>query len=285
MDCIDCHNRIGHGVPSVAKAIDQAIDQGQISQSLPYVVRESMSRLNVQYAADSDADAAFDDLKSFYAQNYPAVAASDGSAIDSTIGELKTIYRLIATPDMLVAGQTYPSNLGHQSAPGCFRCHDGAHYKVVDGALTNETIPSTCSTCHTFPQIGAVQSAVLIGDRPASHADKLWVFNHGKVAQSEPGNPTGTQCAACHTQTYCQNCHSTKAVQIPHDNMVLNHANVVDKVGAAACTVCHQAPYCAQCHSEKVLPDQVPDQVTPIGPSGEIRWPIVGTAPVADRRW
>ncbi|HEX9044326.1 MAG TPA: NapC/NirT family cytochrome c [Candidatus Limnocylindrales bacterium] len=282
MDCIDCHNRAGHGVPSVASAIDSAIDQGQISQSLPYVKREAMDRLSLRYASDADAEQAIDQLKDFYAQQYPLIAASDGTQIESAISEIKTIYRLIATPDMLVEAQTYPSNLGHQSAPGCFRCHDGAHYRVVDGEVTDETIPSTCSTCHTFPQIGPVQAAVLIGDRPDSHADKLWVFNHGKVARTTPGNPAGTQCAACHTQTYCQNCHSTKAVQVPHDNMLTNHAAVARQLGTAACTICHQAPYCAQCHAQKVLPDQVPDLVTPIGPTGELRWPI---GLVADRRW
>ncbi len=75
--------------------------------------------------------------------------------MNAAIDELQRIYRLVATPEMRVTGTTYPNNLGHQSSPGCFRCHDGAHYKVENGVLTKEAIPSACATCHTFPQIGA----------------------------------------------------------------------------------------------------------------------------------
>lgn len=37
MDCADCHNRVGHGVPTVQNAIDDAMASGKISASLPYV--------------------------------------------------------------------------------------------------------------------------------------------------------------------------------------------------------------------------------------------------------
>mgnify|MGYP003336633136 CR=1 FL=1 len=46
MDCLDCHNRIGHGIPTINDAVDSAIDQGQISASLPYVKREALDRLD-----------------------------------------------------------------------------------------------------------------------------------------------------------------------------------------------------------------------------------------------
>jgi hypothetical protein len=157
---------------------------------------------------------------------------------------------------MQVTASTYPDNLGHQNAPGCFRCHDGAHYKVVDGALSTESIPSACATCHTFPQIGATESGVLIGRRPASHDDRLWVFNHKATAFTL--DPAGTSCGICHTRTYCENCHTTTAVQVPHDDMVYSHATVIRKTGAQACAYCHQPAYCAQCHSNPVLPDPFP---------------------------
>lgn len=252
MDCIDCHNRVGHGIPSIEDSVDSAIDRGDISSDLPYVKREAVARLSIAYASEADAAIAFGKLRDFYATRYPLIAESDAQQINATIDALKTIYPLVATPDMRVTAATYPNNLGHQTAPGCFRCHDGAHYKVENGALTEETIPSACATCHTFPQIGAQTSGVLIGERPVSHSDRLWVFSH-KTAISKV-DPTGTDCAACHTPSYCLNCHKTKAVQVPHDNMVMNHANVIERVGAQACTLCHQRPYCAQCHTEQVLP-------------------------------
>ena len=125
-----------------------------------------------------DADHAIAGLSDFYEAEYPLVDKTQTTKIDAAVTDLQRIYRLVATPEMQVTGDTYPNNLGHQSAPGCFRCHDGAHFLVVDGALTKESIPAACSTCHTFPQIGAVESGVLIGKRPETHGDKLWVFKH-----------------------------------------------------------------------------------------------------------
>lgn len=267
MDCLDCHNRVGHGAPSVAKAVDAAIDDGRISAALPYIKREALDKVDRLYSSAAGGEAAIDGIRDFYAIRYPDVLATRGAEVDAAVAELKSIYRLVSTPHMKQDSTTFPSNLGHQDNAGCFRCHDGAHYKVVDGRLTNETIPSSCQTCHTFPQIGTVTSAVLIGDRPTSHYDRLWTFSHKSEVAS--ADPAGTSCGACHTPTYCDNCHSTKVVQVPHDQMLMNHAQTVRDLGAETCTVCHQKPYCAQCHAgETVLPVHAPDQVTPIGPTG-----------------
>jgi hypothetical protein len=253
VDCITCHNRVGHGTPGVDQAIDDSIDVDAVSQSLPYVKRESSTILKTEYASVADGHAAIDGLRGFYEAQYPLVAKGDAGTIDRAIDSLKVTYDLIATPAMRVTPTTYPNNLGHQTAPGCFRCHDGAHYKVVDGALTNETIPASCATCHTYPQIGSTESGVMIGQRPESHGDRLWVFNHKSEATSS--DPTGTTCGACHTRTYCENCHSTSVAKVSHEDMMLNHGNISREVGVATCAYCHQPSYCAQCHAEKVMPD------------------------------
>jgi hypothetical protein len=252
MDCIDCHNRAGHNVPTVSDAIDQAMTLGQIDSSLPYIKQQAVKLLNATYASDADAFTAIDGLIDYYMTNYTSLVITKSDPITSAIAQLKTIYQLVATPDMKVSALTYPDNLGHTQYPGCFRCHDGGHYEVVNGKLTGNTIPSGCATCHTFPQIGSNTSAILIGQRPDSHLDKLWVFNHKSVVSSL--DPSNTTCGACHTRTYCENCHSTPAVQVPHDEMVFNHAEVVRRIGASACTLCHQQSYCSQCHADNVLP-------------------------------
>ena len=252
MDCIDCHNRVGHNVPTVSDAIDQAMTLGQIDPQLPYVKRQAQQLLDATYGSDLEAFTAINGLMDFYMTNYPSIVLTKADAIRAAIGQLKTIYQLVATPEMKVGASTYPDNLGHTQYPGCFRCHDGGHYKVVNGKLTTETIPSGCATCHTFPQIGSNTSAILIGERPDSHLDKLWIFDHKSVVTSL--DPSTTSCGACHTRTYCENCHSTPAVQVPHDEMVYNHAAVVRRIGANACTLCHQQSYCSQCHADNVLP-------------------------------
>jgi len=257
MNCIDCHNRIGHGVPTPDQAIDESMSNGQIEATLPYIKREGLDRLTTEYASFADADRAIAGLRSFYQTRYPLVLELQGPAVNTAIADLQRIYRLVATPDMRVTGVTYPNNLGHQTAPGCFRCHDGAHYKVQDGALTNETIPAACATCHTFPQIGAVESGVLIGKRPSTHDDRLWVFSH-KLSVSAI-DPASTACGACHTRTYCESCHDTAAVKVPHEEMLYNHGEVLQKTGPQACAYCHQPAYCSQCHANPVLPDPFPD--------------------------
>jgi nitrate/TMAO reductase-like tetraheme cytochrome c subunit len=257
MDCIDCHNRVGHGVPTPDQAIDDSLSHGLIDSSLPYIKREGVALLTADYASFADADRAISGLRSFYQAQYPLVPKLQGPQVNAAIADLERIYRLVATPEMRVTGATYPNNLGHQSAPGCFRCHDGAHYRVENGALTQQTIPSACATCHTFPQIGAVESGVLIGKRPATHDDRLWVFDHKTSATAL--DPAGTSCGACHTRTYCENCHNTAAVEVPHEQMIYDHASVIQKTGSQACAYCHQPAYCSQCHADPVLPDPFPD--------------------------
>ncbi len=288
MDCVDCHNRVGHAVPSPDQAVDGAISDGKISASLPFIKRDGVALLNGSYPSLAAADTAIDGLKATYATKFPLVAKAQGKQLDVAIDQLKTQYRLIATPAMKVQAKTYPDNLGHQASLGCFRCHDGAHFLVVKGQVTNKTIPSECSTCHTFPQVN--QSATKfplatkpatssmasmianlpLGARPASHKDKQYVFSHKNLVKSS--NPAGTNCAACHTPSYCQNCHSNGASKVTHDRMLYNHAAVARAVGSQSCATCHQAISCTKCHKSPVLNNAGPGAPTKPG---------IVTAPVA----
>jgi nitrate/TMAO reductase-like tetraheme cytochrome c subunit len=254
MDCISCHNRIGHEIPSTGDAVDQQIASGALSTNLPYIKRDSVNLLNAEYPTLAAADTAINGLRTTYATQYPLVFATQAAQITKAIAALKVEYALIATPEMKVYAKTYPDNLGHQTSLGCFRCHDGAHYLVVKGQVTSQTIPSACSTCHTFPQIGTSASPVSfpIGTTPASHADKLYVFDHESAVSSV--NPAGTSCGACHTASYCANCHDSGAIKVDHTQMLTNHANAVTAAGGTqACAYCHLPVFCAQCHNGSIL--------------------------------
>lgn len=268
MDCLDCHNRVGHPLPNPRRALDQAMTDGRVDPGLPQIKAQAMAILTAGYPSLDAADAAAASLRDFYRLRYPAVADAQADAIDDAVTEVQLIYRLAATPEMKVTALTYPDNLGHTDFPGCFRCHDGAHFQLVDGKVSSQAIPFKCDTCHTFPQIGEVTSLPM-GDAPETHEDGLWVFNHGEVAPS--ADPGGTTCGVCHAQDYCVNCHETGAVQVNHDDMLLNHAAVTNQTGAAACAYCHQPAYCARCHSEPVLPGgNAPASGSPVG----LRWPL-----------
>ncbi|MBE3076220.1 MAG: hypothetical protein IMZ75_14990, partial [Actinobacteria bacterium] len=91
-----------------------------------------------------------------------------------------------------------------------------------------------------------------LGARPATHKDRLYVFSHKNATKSV--NPAGTTCAACHAQTYCENCHKSGAVKVNHDTMLYKHASAITAAGGTqACALCHLPVYCATCHKEPVL--------------------------------
>jgi len=252
MDCIDCHNRVGHAVPSPDRAIDEALSAGRISTALPFIKRDSVALLNGDYVSLSAADKAISGLRTTYATRYPLVLKSSNVQVTQAIEELKVEYRLIATPAMKVQAKTYPDNLGHQTSPGCFRCHDGAHFLVVKGQITTKTIPSECSTCHTFPQVGASASSFPLGAKPVDHKDKLYVFSHKNSVKST--EPTGTTCGACHAPSYCENCHKSGAIKVKHTAMLYNHASAIKAAGSTqACAYCHLPVYCEKCHKQPVL--------------------------------
>lgn len=241
MTCIDCHNRVGHELPSPVRAIDESIDAGRISPSLPFIKREGVARIGRGYESGEDAERAIGGLRKKYAR----VAKKRPRAVNRAVGELQRLYRLVATPEMKAIATAYPNNLGHQSSPGCFRCHDGGHFRVdPKGRVLDETIPWACTTCHTFPQAGREVSSVSLLGQPEDHESDRWVFDHkNRVSSLEPPETGG----------YCANCHDSGAALVNHDEMLYRHPQAIDKAGLKACQYCHQKASCARCHKEPVL--------------------------------
>jgi nitrate/TMAO reductase-like tetraheme cytochrome c subunit len=167
MSCIDCHNRVGHRIPSPDELVDEALDAGRIDRTLPYVKRESLKLLGAngegdnpdQLAANFKQSNWFDRLAGFYNMNYPEIAVSKHDAISNAIDELKTISTQILYPKMKADWVTYPNNLSHplpeglklaagEDSPGCFRCHG-----TLVQSTTRELLPGTmggtsCLACH-----------------------------------------------------------------------------------------------------------------------------------------
>jgi nitrate/TMAO reductase-like tetraheme cytochrome c subunit len=276
MSCYDCHNRVGHSVSNPRVDLDYELSTGGIDATLPFIKREGMRILWSAYPDEATADAEADKLQGFYDSNYPEIAATKGAQVNAAIDELKVLYRLSATPEMRVTPTTYADNMGHTDFPGCFRCHDGGHYLVDNGVAMKTAIPSTCDTCHTFPQIGPAVASLPLGEPPSTHVDSLWVFDHKTVATDL--DPGGQTCGECHAKDYCVNCHATGAVSVDHDTMKTNHAKVIRDQGNGSCAYCHQPVFCARCHTEPVLPvttpfSQGPTTTVPDPPSG-LSWPL-----------
>ncbi|RMG45522.1 MAG: cytochrome C [Acidobacteria bacterium] len=144
MDCIDCHNRPTHIYGTPEDEISRAIVAGDIPRDLPFIVREGIRALRTEYPSHEAARAGIaEQITSFYRENYPRLFESARDAIERAASALGDIYCRNVFPSMKVTWGTYPDNLGHESSPGCFRCHDDEH-ATEDG----ETISGDCDLCH-----------------------------------------------------------------------------------------------------------------------------------------
>lgn len=144
MDCVDCHNRPSHTFRAPDQEVDAALLAGRIPVDLPYVRREAVRLLQGKYPSHDAAEKAIaEGLQAFYAKEYPQVAAPRAEAIRSTAAVLGEIYSANVFPSMKIDWGTYPNHIGHERAPGCFRCHDDQH-----AAEGGRTISQDCSACH-----------------------------------------------------------------------------------------------------------------------------------------
>ena len=113
MDCIDCHNRPTHAFDMPGPAVDSALESGELDRSIPFAKRDAV------------------------------LALTGKKPIEQAPLAVKRIYARNIFPEMMINWGTYPNNLGHDSFPGCFRCHDESHKNDQGKAITQD-----CSTCH-----------------------------------------------------------------------------------------------------------------------------------------
>ena len=144
MDCVDCHNRPTHAFEMPERAVDQAITAGRIDRQLPYIKKQAVAALRVEYPDRATASAkipqAIDD---FYKAKYPETYQSKRPIVETAAQQVTAIYLRNIFPEMKITWGTHPNNIGHDDFLGCFRCHDGKH-KAADGRIINDD----CSACH-----------------------------------------------------------------------------------------------------------------------------------------
>lgn len=145
MDCMDCHNRPSHAFfPSAEVAVDSAIAAGEIPRTLPFVRRETVAALKVSHqSSESAREDIAARLRRFYQNGSGNGSAAPAADVDRAIEATQRQYSRNVFPKMNVTWGSYPNNIGHTSAPGCFRCHDDLH-KTKDG----RAIKQDCDLCH-----------------------------------------------------------------------------------------------------------------------------------------
>jgi hypothetical protein len=142
MDCIDCHNTVGHPISATPeRAVDNAIAAGQMSRTLPFARREGVRLVKASYPSQDAADKAIDEgLRAFYQKQ---AGPSDQAELSRAVRAFQDVYRRNVFPTMKVTWGSYPDNKGHVTSNGCFRCHDDSH-SAKDGS----TISADCEYCH-----------------------------------------------------------------------------------------------------------------------------------------
>lgn len=144
MQCVDCHNRAAHAFDPADRAMDRALASGELPSDLPWLKKTGLTLIQASYHSDTEAAREIPSrLSAFYRDRYPAISSSRADAIQSAGEKLAQIYSRNVFPDLSVTWGTYPNNLGHTDAPGCFRCHDESHT-----TSDNKTITQDCSACH-----------------------------------------------------------------------------------------------------------------------------------------
>jgi hypothetical protein len=135
MDCLDCHNRPSHIYRMPEPELDQALAEGRIDTALPFVKREGLKALQVEYPSHEAAQKGIgDSIRAFYSKHPNASQAK----VEQAAKELAGIWTGNVFPQMNIKWGTYPSHMGHADEKGCFRCHEGTK------------ITQDCSTCHSL---------------------------------------------------------------------------------------------------------------------------------------
>ena len=201
MDCIDCHNRATHVFESTDALLDEAMANGLLPTDLPYLRREAWTIME-GHAGFEETMAALAAIPDFYRDTYPDIYAERQATLTYVVDVLQDMYKISHFPEAEVDHETYPDNLAHSEAPGCFRCHDGKHL-----ADETQSIRLHCTICHTIPVTvpeGEPMPEVAFKStwQPDNHMATTWIADHRDAFDDS--------CAGCHeTQTFCSNpnCH------------------------------------------------------------------------------
>ena len=212
MDCITCHNRVTHNIPTPSESMDSALTRGLVDAKIPDIKKQGVDVLSATYATQADGLAGIAALDGFYQATYPDYYAANHSTIQTAVSAIQTIFTNSVFFDQKVDWTTHPNNLGHIDSAGCFRCHDGKHLTP-----TGEAIPLECNLCHSIPVTSSQQDFVTNleisrGTEPDTHLNSNWISLHNQAFDAT--------CSNCHTVTdpggisntsFCSNraCHGT----------------------------------------------------------------------------
>lgn len=222
MDCVTCHNRITHIIERPEEAVDQALFRKLIPPGIPEIRRKGVKLLRASYDDNEQARRGIAQLTSFYQNEYPEYYNLHSQEIFQAVELLQEIYAQSVFPEQKVDWDTHPNNLGHETDPGCFRCHDGKHLDASGRGIRLE-----CNLCHAIPIISGpedliTQIEINQSAQPNTHHNPNWIALHRFVYDENDENET---CSSCHDtshygqtddSSFCSNsaCHASESTYL-----------------------------------------------------------------------
>lgn len=275
MDCVDCHNRVGHPFPSPEDLTDQALADGRLDPDLPYAKREMINLLTGAHATQEQALAAVGQVRARYETEHPEAAETMAREIAQADELAQFLLKQLVFEEPGVTWRDFSDHSEHMEFPGCFRCHDGKHLSE-DG----QSIRLHCNICHSIPlivQAGERLSEMPVGTvtEPASHLQTNFMADHRFQADDS--------CAVCHGEiefgsdnsSFCANsaCHDHAWPEVELDAAFPHPIPLENKHAEVWCHDCHEGVRqpefeCANCHeppSEPHYGDQCEDCHTTAG--------------------
>jgi hypothetical protein len=261
MDCVDCHNRVGHPFPYPERATDNAITEGLLSRDLPFAKMEMADLLSATYADQEAALAAIETVRARYEATYPEVAATYPAEIEQAAATAAELVKRIVFERPGVTYESFPDSGQHKEFAGCFRCHDGKHLSPE-----GESIRLHCNICHSIPvTVGEggrpPEKPVVSLQEPASHVETNFMADHRFQADES--------CVACHGEnefgsddsSFCANsaCHGQSWPEVELDAAFPHPIELEGKHAEVWCHDCHVGERkpefeCVNCHEPPVEP-------------------------------
>lgn len=275
MDCVACHNRIGHPFPYPDLALDEALTLGQLDRTLPEIKARALEILDAEYDSKEQAYAAVDAMRQSYVQTYPEVAAAKSESIDQAEQTIKGILDSLVFEEEGLSWRSFPDHDGHKEFAGCFRCHDGKHLDE-----NGHSIRLHCNICHSLPETvrpsdEAVRMEIANIREPASHLEPTFMADHRFLANDVCTECHGPNTFGADNTTFCANsaCHGQAWPEVDLNAAFPHPIPLTGKHAEVWCHNCHNGikkpEYkCANCHQPPMQPhfgDACEDCHTPDG--------------------
>ncbi len=216
MECADCHNAAGHPFKNPADRVDEALSDGRIDRSIPFVKKRALDIIAKAATLHGPMEEQLPKFRQIIADAAPKgpMKPEQKAAEEQFAKTMLEILELSEFEAKDLTWKSFPNHVGHKDFPGCFRCHDGKHFSAK-----GEAIRLQCTLCHEIPQVTVdgtlktVASTKMPGlTPPDSHNAPNWMHDHRTKIDSS--------CEMCHgplkwgTQggNFCANpaCHGRK---------------------------------------------------------------------------